>query len=168
MVAIGKSPNTCLFIRLYPMLFQWSMPSNSTEHFKIHSLSSLVKKNYCIDFFTVSLKSCACLFFKMILEKWLLCRSHVFSYGFAHLQFSIWLLQGLDLSSRSDGTTTTGTGDTGDRSLGPVAGIIGKMVGKPLGWGPLNNQPYIFYIYIYSGYLLGPISPFKGLQQGGF
>ncbi len=24
--------------------------------------------------------------------------------------------------------------------------IIGKMVGKPLGWGPLNNQPHIHLI----------------------
>ena len=34
-----------------------------------------------------------------------------------------------------------------------------------LGWGPLNNQPHIHLIS--RGYLLGPISPFKGLQQGG-
>ena len=43
--------------------------------------------------------------------------------------------------------------------------VIGKMVEKPLGWGPLNNQPHIHLIS--RGYLLGPISPFKGLQQGG-
>ena len=40
-----------------------------------------------------------------------------------------------------------------------VSLIIGKMVGKPLGWGP--NQPLH---PISRGYLLGPISPFKGLQ----
>ena len=39
------------------------------------------------------------------------------------------------------------------------------MVGKPLGWGPLNNQPHVHLIL--RGYLLGPISPFKGLQQAG-
>ena len=37
------------------------------------------------------------------------------------------------------------------------------MVGKPLGWGPLNNQPYIHLIS--RGYLLGPISPLKGLPM---
>ena len=41
--------------------------------------------------------------------------------------------------------------------------FIEKMVGKPLGWGPLNNQPHIHHIY--SGYLLG-ISPLKGLFGG--
>lgn len=30
---------------------------------------------------------------------------------------------------------------------------IGKMVGKPLGWGPLNNQSHWYTLYI--GYLLG-------------
>ena len=43
--------------------------------------------------------------------------------------------------------------------------VIGKMVGKPLGWGTLNNQPDIPIYTFCSGYLLGPMSPFKGLQQ---
>ena len=43
--------------------------------------------------------------------------------------------------------------------------IIGEMMGKSLGMGAtLENQPYIHLIS--RGYLLGPISPFKGLQQG--
>ncbi len=37
------------------------------------------------------------------------------------------------------------------------------MVGGPLGWGPLKNQPHIHFIS--RGYLLG-ISPFKGLLGG--
>ena len=38
--------------------------------------------------------------------------------------------------------------------------FIGKMVGKPLGWGPLNNQPHVHLIL--RGYFWG-ISPFKEL-----
>ncbi len=45
--------------------------------------------------------------------------------------------------------------------------LVGKknhrevMVGKPLGWGPVNNNPHIHLKKSES--LLGPISPFKGL-----
>ena len=43
--------------------------------------------------------------------------------------------------------------------------IIGEMMGKSLGMGATQeNQPHIHLIS--RGYLLGPISPFKGLQQG--
>ena len=38
------------------------------------------------------------------------------------------------------------------------------MLGKPLGWGPLNNQPHIHLIY--SGYLLGIAPFFQGLLRG--
>ena len=45
----------------------------------------------------------------------------------------------------------------------------GKMVGKPLGWGPLNNQPH-WYTSLYSGYLMGisTVCPLlKGSNTGG-
>ena len=44
---------------------------------------------------------------------------------------------------------------------GENAGTLG--MGGPL----IINPIYTLYIYIYSGYLLGLISPFKGLPKGG-
>ena len=45
--------------------------------------------------------------------------------------------------------------------LAKHAFFIGKMVGKPLGWGPLNKSTPLIHL-IYSGYLLGTIS--RGYQ----
>ena len=42
--------------------------------------------------------------------------------------------------------------------------FIWKMVGEPLGMGPLNNQPHVHLIL--RGYIWG-ISPFKELFGGG-
>ena len=58
------------------------------------------------------------------------------------------------------GCIATGTVLGPERCSKIGALIIAKMVGKPLGWGPLNNQPHKNTLY--SVYLLG-ISLFKGL-----
>ena len=58
---------------------------------------------------------------------------------------------------------------------GPMAASGGGYYGHrenngqtPRDGGPLRINPiYIYICTLYSGYLLGPISPFKGLQQGG-
>ena len=43
--------------------------------------------------------------------------------------------------------------------------FIGKMVGKPLGWGPLKNKPLIYTSYM-VGIYWGPYPLLKGSNRG--
>jgi len=41
---------------------------------------------------------------------------------------------------------------------------VGKMLGKPLGWGPLKNQPLIYTPYVVGIYWVYPL--LKGSLRG--